>query len=65
MIYFWISIFLLSGFMIFFAMIGYPLLLFMLDKIFRPNKLIKDYTYEPKVSYMIVAHNEEKVISKK
>lgn len=53
------------GFIIFFAMIGYPVLLIVLDKLFKPRENKKDTEYEPTVSYMIVAHNEEKVIRKK
>lgn len=53
-----------SVFIIFEAMIGYPLSLVALDKVIkRKNK--KDYLYEPTVSVMVVAHNEEKVIEKK
>lgn len=54
-----------SAAIIFFAMIGYPVLLMLLDKIKHPPKIKKDFEYEPTVSYMIVAHNEEKVIEKK
>ncbi len=55
----WISIFI-----IFEAMIGYPLSLMVLNKtIKRINK--KDYSYEPTVSVMVVVHNEEKIIEKK
>lgn len=54
----------LSIFIIFEAMIGYPLSLIVLSKIIKmKNK--KDYSYEPTVSVMVVAHNEEKVIEKK
>lgn len=53
-----------SVFIIFEAMIGYPLSLVALDKVIkRKNK--KDYLYEPTVSVMVAAHNEEKVIEKK
>ncbi len=55
----------ISFFFIFYALIGYPLFLMILDKIFKPKKIKKDTNYEPTVSYMIVAHNEDKVIEKK
>ena len=58
-IVFWISVF-----VIFWAMIGYPISLIILNKIFkRQNK--KDPDYEPTVTIMVVAHNEEKVIAEK
>lgn len=57
-------IFWVSAFAIFYPMIGYPLTLLLLDKIIK-RKNIKDYTYKPKVSVIISAYNEEKVIEKK
>ncbi|MDO5047988.1 MAG: glycosyltransferase [Anaerococcus sp.] len=49
---------------IFYAMVGYPLTLLVLEKIIkRENE--KDYDYKPKVSIIISAYNEEKVIEKK
>ncbi len=57
---FWISIF-----TIFWANIGYSLSLLIIDKIFKIDKIKKDYNYEPTVTIMIVAHNEEKVIRNK
>lgn len=56
-IIFWASICI-----IFWAMIGYPLSLFILKKIYRNRDLKKNYKYEPTVSLIVVAHNEEKVI---
>ncbi|XCP84013.1 glycosyltransferase family 2 protein [Roseburia hominis] len=55
----WVAVF-----VIFWAMIGYPTSLIVLDKIFKKENK-KDYTYEPTVSIMAVAHNEEKVIAEK
>lgn len=55
----------LSAFIIFFAMIGYPLLLKIIDKIIKPAKNKKDFSLEPTVSFMIVAHNEESIIGNK
>ncbi len=52
----------MSTFVIFYAMVGYPVVLKLLDKVMKPQKNTQDYSYEPTVSYMIVAHNEEKVI---
>lgn len=47
----------ISAFIIFWAMLGYPLSLILLNKLFgRDNK--KDYGYEPSVTVMIVVHNE-------
>lgn len=57
-------IFFIAAFAIFYAMIGYPLTLMILDKILkRENK--KDLSYKPFVSIIISAYNEEKVIEKK
>lgn len=58
-------IFFFSAFIIFWAMIGYPLSLKILRKIYKNRTLIKDYSYEPTVTVMVVAHNEEKVIYEK
>lgn len=60
-----IVLFVLSGFIIFFSMVGYPLLLKILNKIIKPTELTRDNSYEPIVTYMIVAHNEESVIKEK
>lgn len=58
------TIFWISAFMIFWANIGYPISILILDKVLkRKNKKIENY--EPTVSIIIVAHNEEKVIQKK
>ena len=51
-------------FVIFWAMIGYPISLIILNKMFRKENK-KDYTYEPTVTIMVAAHNEEKVIREK
>ena len=58
-------IFFLNAFIVFFAMIGYPLLLIILDKLLKKPCVDKDYSYEPTVTIMVVAHNEEKVIKNK
>lgn len=55
-------IFYISGFIIFWAMVGYPLSLKVLNKIYHNKKIEKDYTQQPTVTVMVVAHNEEKVI---
>lgn len=55
----------ISCFVIFYAMIGYPITLLLIDKISENDSIKKDYNYEPAVTYMIVAHNEEDVIYKK
>lgn len=59
-ILFWISVF-----AIFWANIGYSLSLIIIDKIFKIKQIKKDYNYQPTVTLMIVAHNEEKVIKEK
>ena len=48
-----------------YAMVGYPCVLKILDKIMHPEKNAQDISYEPTVTYMITAHNEESVIEKK
>ena len=60
-----VLIFLISAFVIFYAMIGYPLLLVAIDKLLRPKPIKRDKGYRPTVGYLIVAHNEEKVIGQK
>ena len=57
-------LFYLSVIALFYAMIGYPIVLLILDKfIKRENK--KDYIFKPFVSVIISAYNEEDVIEKK
>lgn len=57
-------IFWISAFALFYAMIGYPITLLILEKALkRKNK--KDYSIRPKVTVIISAYNEEKVIEKK
>ncbi|MGE7614596.1 glycosyltransferase [Paenibacillus sp. NPDC101420] len=55
-------LFYVSGFIIFWAMIGYPISLRFIGFIYKNRKLVKDYSHQPTVTVMIVAHNEEKVI---
>ena len=57
-----IALFTINAFIIFWAMIGYPISLRILDKYSNKPNLTKNYDYEPTVTIMIVAHNEEKVI---
>lgn len=57
---FWICVF-----AIFWANIGYPISIILLDKILKKKELPKRLNYEPNVTVMIVAHNEEKVIKEK
>ena len=54
----------LSAFIIFWAMLGYPLSLIILNKILKKENM-QDYSYMPTVTVMVVAHNEESVIEKK
>jgi len=58
-------VFYLSGFIIFWAMIGYPFSLKLIGKLYKSRKLKKDYSHQPTVTVMVVAHNEEKVILEK
>ncbi|GGI65663.1 glycosyltransferase [Enterococcus alcedinis] len=51
-----------SGLIIFWAMVGYPTSLRIINKLYTINKLKKNYTQQPTVTVMVVAHNEEKVI---
>lgn len=46
-------------------MLGYPVFLFVLEKILKYKDNIKNMEYEPTVTIMVVAHNEEKVIRTK
>lgn len=57
-------VFYIVGFAIFYAMIGYPITLMILDKIMK-RKNDKDLSYKPYVSIIISAYNEEKVIERK
>lgn len=57
-------IFWISGFIIFWANIGYPLSILIIGKVIHKKNKI-DTKYEPTVTLMIVAHNEEKVIKEK
>lgn len=57
-----ICLFYISGFLIIWAMIGYPLSIKFLGKIYKNRRIEKDYSHQPTVTVIIVAHNEEKVI---
>lgn len=59
-----IVLFWLAAFMIFWANIGYPMSILLFDKFFKKKEKIKK-DYEPTVTIMIAAHNEEKVIEEK
>ncbi|MGH2110167.1 glycosyltransferase [Aerococcus urinaeequi] len=59
-IIFWFCIFI-----VFWAMIGYPISILLLDKIIKPKRNKKVDEFEPTVTVMVVAHNEEKVIENK
>ena len=60
-----LCLFSLGTFIAIWAMLGYPVSLRILDKLFKPKANAKNYNYEPNVTLMIVAHNEEKVIEAK
>lgn len=55
----WIAVFIITW-----AMIGYPVSLVLLNKLLKKENR-KDNEYEPDVTIMVVAHNEEKVIAEK
>ncbi|MFR3559783.1 MAG: glycosyltransferase family 2 protein [Paraclostridium sordellii] len=58
-------LFFISLFLIFYAFIGYPISLIILNKIGKGKNLKINDNYEPRVSIIIPAHNEEHVIEKK
>ncbi|MGN7938755.1 glycosyltransferase family 2 protein [Virgibacillus sp. 6R] len=58
-------LFYISGFIIVWAMVGYPVSLKLIGRLYKNRKLLKDYTHQPTVTLMVVAHNEEKVILEK
>ncbi|WP_243356694.1 glycosyltransferase family 2 protein [Bacillus litorisediminis] len=58
-------LFYISGFIIVWAMVGYPLSIQIIGKLFKNRRLEKDYSHQPSVTVMVVAHNEEKVILEK
>jgi glycosyltransferase involved in cell wall biosynthesis len=58
-------LFYICGFIIIWAMVGYPVSLKLIGKIYNKRKLNKDYSHQPTVTVMVVAHNEEKVILEK
>jgi glycosyltransferase involved in cell wall biosynthesis len=58
-------IFYISGFIIVWAMVGYPISLKFLGKLLKNRMTNKNYNHQPTVTVMVVAHNEEKVILEK
>ena len=58
-------VFYLSGFVIIWAMFGYPKSLKLIGRLYKSRQLVKDYGLVPSVTVMVVAHNEEKVILEK
>lgn len=58
-------VFWICAFFIFWAMVGYPVSLKILSKLFGKRELKKDYSHLPTVTVMVVAYNEEKVIREK
>ncbi|CAG9612119.1 hypothetical protein BACCIP111899_01291 [Bacillus rhizoplanae] len=55
-------LFYISGFIIVWAMVGYPISLKLIGRLYKNRKLEKNYSHQPTVTVMVVAHNEEKVI---
>lgn len=60
-----IVLFLISLFLIFWAMIGYPLAIKLIDLVLKPKPNKKVDNSNLSVTVMVVAHNEEKVIQEK
>ncbi|MEW4220651.1 glycosyltransferase family 2 protein [Rossellomorea marisflavi] len=58
-------IFYISGFIIVWAMVGYPLSLKYIGKLLKNRNNYKNFNHIPTVTLMVVAHNEEKVILEK
>jgi hypothetical protein len=52
----WLFLFLISAFIIFWAMIGYPVTIYLIGKFLGDLSIDKDYEYEPTVTVMIVSH---------
>ena len=61
----WFIVFCIASFVIVWAMGGYSASLMVLDRVFKNRSIKKDYTYQPAVTVLVVAHNEEKVIAEK
>lgn len=55
----------ISAFIVIWAMVGYPMFLIVIQKVFKKQPLKCDTSYQPNVTVMVVAHNEEKVILEK
>lgn len=60
-----IILFYISGFIIIWAMVGYTLSIKIIGKVYKDRKLKKNYSHQPTVTVMVVAHNEEEVILEK
>lgn len=58
-------LFYFSAFIIFWAMVGYPLFIITIGKLFKKRVHLKNYNFEPSVTILVVAHNEESVIEEK
>lgn len=59
------TLFYISGFIIFWAMVGYPMSIKLIGQFYKNRTLEKDFSHTPTVTLMVVAHNEEKVILEK
>lgn len=58
------NLFWIAFFVIFWANIGYPISIILIDKILKKQNY-KNYEHQPTTTVMVVAHNEEDVILKK
>lgn len=60
-----ITLFYLSAFIIVWAMIGYPVSIKLIGRLYKSRKIEKNHNHQPTVTVMVVAHNEENVIQEK
>lgn len=58
-------LFFANAFIIIWAMIGYPMSLKIISRLYKSRKNEKDYSNLPTVTVLVVAHNEERVILQK
>lgn len=58
-------LFYLTGFLLVYPLILYPLTLFLLDKIYGAAEIQKNLDFKPELDFVITAYNEEKVIVEK
>lgn len=59
------TLFFVSLFIIIWAMLGYPLSMKIINRFYKTEGIRRDYRYQPTVTILVVAHNEERVILEK